>query len=159
LDPDQDRWTLYHEHYGSHAEPSIHARAIQAPGLWIRGVIDPAARGRSQEDGKQLIETYRDLGLDLTVAINAVETGLYQVWERLSTGRLTVFRTLSNWRKECRLYHRDEQGRIVKANDHLMDCSRYLIMSGTEVAQCDAPPAVQVPTQFYHPGRNLWGRR
>ena len=159
LDPEQDRWTLYHEHYGSHAEPSIHARAIQAPGAWIRGVIDPASRGRSQEDGKQLIQTYMDLGLDLTAAINAVETGLYQVWELLSTGRIKVFRTLSNWRKECRLYHRDEKGRIVKANDHLMDCTRYLVMSGKEVAQCEAPTAVQVPTQFYHPGRGLWGRR
>jgi phage terminase large subunit-like protein len=134
-DPEQDRWTLYHEHYGSHAEPSIHATAVKAPGTWIRGVIDPAARGRSQRDGRQLIADYRDLGLDLTEAVNTVEAGLYQVWERLSTGRLKVFRTLSNWVKECRLYHRDEHGTLVKKDDHLMDCTRYLVMSGAEVAQ------------------------
>ena len=100
-DVEQDRWTLYHEHYGSHAEPSVHATAIKAPGLWIRGVIDPAARGRSQRDGHQLMQDYRDLGLDLEPAVNTVEAGLYQVWERLSTGRLKVCRTLSNWRMEC----------------------------------------------------------
>ena len=74
-DPEQDRWTLYHEYYRGQAEPSIHATAIKAPGTWIRGVIDPAARGRSQVDGRQLMETYQDLGLELTEAVNAVETG------------------------------------------------------------------------------------
>jgi hypothetical protein len=122
-------------------------------------VIDPAARGRSQQDGRQLMEDYRDLGLDLTEAINTREAGIYQVWERLSTGRLKVCRSLSNWRKEIRLYRRDEKGNIVKLNDHLCDATRYLVMSGQEVAQCEAPAAVKMPEQFYHPGRGLWGRR
>lgn len=134
-DADQDTWTLYREYYRGQAEPSIHATAIKAPGTWIRGVIDPAARGRSQVDGQKLIETYTDLGLVLTPAVNAVETGLYEVWERLSTGRLKVCRSLTNWRKEARLYRRDDRGNIVKKDDHLMDCVRYLCMSGAEVAQ------------------------
>jgi len=143
-DPEQDRWTLYHEHYGSHAEPSIHARAIQAPGVWIPGVIDPAARGRSQVDGRQLIQTYIDLGLSLTEAVNTVESGLYEVWERLSTGRLKVCRSLTNWRKEARLYRRDEKGNVVKKDDHLMDAMRYLVMSAQDVATV-ATPAVVMP--------------
>jgi len=144
-DAEQDRWTLYHEHYGSHAEPSIHARAMQAPGAWIPGVIDPAARGRSQRDGRQLMQEYVDLGLHLTEAQNAVEAGLYKVWELLSTGRLKVCRSLSNWRKECRLYRRDERGNIVKKDDHLMDAMRYLVMSGGEVARVEAPGPVVMP--------------
>jgi phage terminase large subunit-like protein len=134
-DADQDTWTLYREYYRGQAEPSIHATAIKAPGEWICGVIDPAARGRSQVDGQKLIETYTDLGLHLSTAVNAVESGLYEVWERLSTGRLKVCRSLTNWRKEVRLYRRDDKGHIIKKDDHLMDDTRYLVMSGAEVAQ------------------------
>lgn len=144
-DPEQDRWTLYHEYYRGQAEPSIHATAVKAPGTWIRGVIDPAARGRSQLDGRQLMATYQDLGLDLTEAENAVEAGLYAVWERLSTGRLKVCRSLANLRKELRLYRRDEKGHIVKTNDHACDAMRYLVMSAKAVAQCEAPTPLTLP--------------
>ena len=53
---------------------------------------------------------------------------------RLSTGRLKVFKTLPNWLAEFRIYRRDERGRIVKENDHLMDASRYLVVSGLNLA-------------------------
>lgn len=125
---------LYTEHYRSQAEPSIHANAIRARGEWIPGVIDPAARGRAQKDGEQLLANYIDLGLTLTTAINAVEAGLYEVWQLLSTGRLKVFRTLMNWQAEYRIYRRDEKGRVVKEFDHLMDATRYLVTSGPAVA-------------------------
>lgn len=121
---------LYTEHYRGQAEPSIHADAIKARGTWIPGVIDPASRGRSQKDGEQLLEMYRALGLDLETADNAVESGIYEAWQRLSTGRLKVFTTCTNWLAEYRLYRRDENGKIVKAHDHLMDGTRYLIKSG-----------------------------
>lgn len=126
-DQDADIIYLTSEHYRGQAEPSIHANAIQARGKTLRGVIDPASRGRSQKDGEQLIKNYKDLGLDLGIAINGVESGIYEVWQRLSTGRLKVFASLSNWFSEYRLYRRDEKGRIVKENDHLMDGTRYLV--------------------------------
>ena len=44
----------------------------------------------------------------------------------MSTGRLKVFRSLSGWLKEFRLYRRDQDGRVVKQDDHLMDATRYL---------------------------------
>jgi hypothetical protein len=129
-----DCWYLYTEHYRGQAEPSVHAAAIKGRGEWIPGLIDPAARGRSQEDGKRLIETYGALGLKLQPYKNAVEAGIYAVWERLSTGRLKVFRTLQNFQNEYRLYRRDEKGAVVKDFDHLMDCMRGLVMSGRERA-------------------------
>lgn len=134
-DRENDIVYLYGEHYRGQAEPSIHAHAIRARGAWIPGVIDPASRGRSQRDGVQIIEDYKNLGLDLEVAQNAVEAGIYQVWQRLSSGRLKVFQSLSNWRNEFRLYRRDENGRVVKENDHLQDALRYLILSGLERAK------------------------
>jgi hypothetical protein len=48
------------------------------------------------------------------------------VWNRLSTGRLKVFKTLGAWFEEFRLYRRDQKGHVVKENDHLMDATRYL---------------------------------
>jgi hypothetical protein len=136
------------EHYRGQAEPSVHAEAIKARGAWIPGVCDPAARGRSQQDGQQLIQMYKDLGLDLEVANNAVEAGIYEMWQRLSTGRYKVFKSCVNWLAEYRLYRRDEKGRIVKTNDHAMDESRYFIMSGLErakvkpVKQSNRPPTI-----------------
>lgn len=124
----------YSEHYRGQAEPSVHAEAIRARGDWIPGAIDPAARGRSQDDGNQLMQQYQDLGLNLTAADNAVESGIYAVWQRLSGGRLKVFKTCQNFFKEYRLYRRDDKGRIVKTNDHLMDAIRYGITSGLSIA-------------------------
>lgn len=136
-DRDHDIVYLTSEHYRGQAEPVVHAAAIKTRGEWIPGVIDPAARGRSQKDGDALIDQYRGLGLDLMPADNAVESGIYAVWERLSTGRLKAFRSLGNWFAEYRIYRRDEKGRVVKVNDHLMDCTRYLISSGLDRAMTE----------------------
>ncbi len=127
LDRDSGILYLYSEHYKGEAEPVIHAQGIQARGKWIPGRIDPAARGRGQRDGEQLLQDYKNLGLKVAPAINAVESGLYKVWERLSTGKLKVFKSMENWLAEFRIYRRDEKGHIVKNFDHAMDATRYLI--------------------------------
>lgn len=127
-DRDTDIVYAYSEHYRGQAEPPIHAKAIRLRGDWIPGAIDTAARGRSQADGKQLWKLYEDEGLHLHKANKAVEAGLLEVQDRLSTGRLKIFRTLQNTLGEIRLYRRDEKGRIVKENDHLMDALRYAVM-------------------------------
>ena len=133
FDREEDTWFLYAEYYRGHAEPSVHASAVKGRGLWIPGCVDPAARGRGQKDGEQLIEQYRELGLDLALADHSVEAGIFAVYERLSTGRLKVFTLLRNWLAEYRIYRRDELGRIVKAADHLMDDTRYLVLTGPDI--------------------------
>ncbi|RTL00420.1 MAG: hypothetical protein EKK59_04490 [Neisseriaceae bacterium] len=125
---------LYSEHYQGEQEPSTHVAGIKSRGSWIPGTIDPASRGRSQKDGEQLLQIYTDLGLNLTTADNSRESGLFEVHQRLATGRLKVFKTLRSWRGEYRIYHRDEKGHIVKKNDHLMDATRYLVVSGLDIA-------------------------
>jgi len=122
---DADIVYLYSEHYRGEAEPSVHVDALKARGQWITGAVDPASRGRSQVDGRKLMQMYLDLGLTLTAADNSVETGIYKVWQRASSGRLKVFRSCQNWLTEFRLYRRDEKGRVVKEGDHLMDATRY----------------------------------
>lgn len=130
LDRESDILYLYSEYYRGQAEPVVHSAGIQARGDWIHGAIDPASRGRGQKDGSKLLQDYKDLGLQLHPADNAVESGLHNVWLRLSTGRLKVFKTLNNWLSEYRIYRRDEKGAIVKEFDHLMDATRYLIKTG-----------------------------
>ncbi len=138
---------LYTEHYRGKAEPSIHADAIKARGDWIPGVIDPAARGRGQRDGVQLMSDYMDQGLDLQPANNAVEAGLLDMWQRFSSGRLKVFASCQNWFNEYRLYRRDLDGKVVKTHDHLMDATRYVVMSGRDRAKLK-PVSKSVVTSF-----------
>ncbi len=133
---------LWAEHYRGQAVPAIHASAIKARGEWIRGAIDPAARGRNQTDGQQLIESYRTEGLKLTPANNAVEAGIFEVWQRMETGRLKVFSTLNAFWTEFLTYSRDENGKIIKKNDHLLDACRYLVMTWNEVASYQTAEAV-----------------
>lgn len=140
---------LYSEHYVGMQQPSLHAEAIRSRGDWIPGVIDPAAQGRTQTDGAQLIELYRQHGLQLQPAVNAVEAGLYMVWQMMSAGKLKVFASLGNWLSEFRLYARDKDGKVIKANDHLMDATRYLAVSGLELMRQKPKPAPEVPENYW----------
>lgn len=127
-DPDTETIYLTHEYYGKEAQPIVHAHGIKAMLPWddLEGAIDPASAGSNQKDGTKLKEEYEDLGLELTKANNAVAAGIHRVLTLMQSGQLKVFSTMVHWRKEFRLYRRDEKGRIVKENDHLMDCTRYL---------------------------------
>jgi hypothetical protein len=135
-DPSTGVCYLYAEHYRGLAEPAVHAEAIKSRGEWMQGVCDPAARGvGSLKDGDKLFDIYRQLGLKLTIADNAVDAGLYDTWQSLSVGKLKVMEHLLNFFGEYRLYRRNEHGQIVKKNDHLMDCMRYLVRSGRSVSR------------------------
>jgi phage terminase large subunit-like protein len=127
LDRDSDTLYLYSEHYQGMAEPAVHASAIKGRGE-MTGYIDPASMGGSQADGEKLIKLYRDEGLTLALADNkGKEAAIFEVYQRMTSGRLKIFKTLGNFQKELPLYHRDDKGTIVKKSDHLMDCLRYLV--------------------------------
>lgn len=120
-----DTLYVYSAYKRSQAEPPIHADAIKARGADIPGVGDAAAI--SNTDGRQFLEIYRKLGLDLQLADKSVETGLQEVWVRLSTGKLKILDNCGGVFEEMRMYRRDEKGKIVKVDDHYMDCLRYLV--------------------------------
>lgn len=145
MNRETDTLYLYREHYMGQAEPVVHAQGINASGDWVHGAIDPASNGRSQHDGQQLIEQYRALGLRLTQADNSVEAGIYAAWTRMASGRLKVFQSLANWRKEFRLYRRDEHGKIIKKDDHIMDATRYLVMTGLSLVKVKPVTKPQAP--------------
>lgn len=58
---------------------------------------------------------------------NAVEAGLMDMLDRMTTGRLKVFRHLNDWFGEFELYHRKD-GKVFKERDDLMSATRYGIM-------------------------------
>lgn len=151
LDPNSDMLYLFDEHYVGEQPPAVHASGIRSRGEWIPGVIDPASKGRSQGDGSQLLQTYKDLGLKLQKADNDVEGGIQQVWQRISSGKLKVFSSMHNLAKEYVLYRRDEKGRVMKENDHLMDCMRYLVAElnrAKSINQIVSAPTYRGPTRY-----------
>ena len=125
LDPDTDTVYLCAEYKRGNAEPLVHAAAIKRWGEWLPGKIDPASMGRSQVDGRRLFQMYRELGLKVSPADNAVEAGIYNMYERLSTGKLKVFKSCVEFQKEYITYRRDDKGRVIKENDHIIDSVRY----------------------------------
>ena len=130
-DRESDTVYIYSVYYAGQMPPAVHADAVRRRGDWMRGAMDPSTAGKiNQTDGKRLTEEYRDLGLNLVPADNAVEAGIFACYQRLASGRLKVFKTCQAWFSEFRIYRRDENGKVVKERDHLMDATRYLIMTG-----------------------------
>lgn len=158
LNRDTDCLYIWSEHYRGEAEPVIHSEAIKSRGKWLRGAIDPSSRGRGQADGRQLLQMYIDLGLDVIEADNAVEAGIYHVLTRFTSGRLKIFKSCQNLLGELRLYRRDEKGRIVKEHDHCCDALRYLVMelfNISKTAPSEAPPKTE--EYFWSPGESSTG--
>ncbi len=73
------------------------------------------------------------------------------------SGRLKVMASLSNWFREFRKYHRDDKGwgKIVKRDDHLMDATRYLIVSGRPGMRTE-PQRTPRCTPPYDRGPHSW---
>lgn len=155
-DREQDCVYVYSEYKRGQAEPSAHAAAIKLRGDWISGVIDPASAGAGQKDGIRLIDVYKQLGLELFKADNQVEAGLLDVYRRLAEGRMKIFRSCQKWLSEFRLYRRDEKGRVVKDNDHLMDATRYLVMSGLPMARVKVAKTGVNHNRFRGPAETAW---
>jgi hypothetical protein len=113
----------------SERTPSQHAPELLARNNGCPAVCDPAGQAASQRDGLSLIEMYAQAGLNFTLADNTVEHGLMMMLERLRSGKLKVFADLPDWWAEFRTYSRDSKGKVQKQHDHLMDATRYALMS------------------------------
>ena len=136
LDETTDTIYIYHEYYCGQQLPLLHAQGINRLGSWIPGAIDPASNRGSERDGKRLFTEYKQIGLNLYLANNSVEAGLERCINAFGMGRVKIFTTCTNLFNEMRVYRRDEHGRVVRKNNHLMDAMRYLIMTGMSKACC-----------------------
>jgi hypothetical protein len=82
-----------------------------------------------------VVDLYRTAGLEVFPADNTVEAGIFDLYGRMTTGRLKIFNSCTQLQAELRVYRRDEKGKIVKQNDHLLDALRYAVRSGLSAAR------------------------
>jgi hypothetical protein len=136
--------------------PQFHAAAIRSRADWIPGLIDSQANRRGQVDGYQVIRAYQGLGLHLISINNPVESGILEVGQRMRSGKLKVFASLSKYLEQRRLYRRDEREQIVQHNDHLQDAARCLVNGIFHMKTKPKPPKpIYRPTRTYR-GDSWW---
>ena len=69
----------------------------------------------------------------------ATETGISEMLQRFTSGRLKVCANLLDWWDEFVSYHRDETGQIVKVHDDLMSATRILVMMASRFSVGGVP--------------------
>ena len=133
-DRDNDVWYVTATYREKDATPPIHAAALRPWGTWVPVAWPHDGLNRDKGSGDQLAAQYRGHGLNMLHAHatheeggSGVEAGILDMIERMQTGRFKVFRGLSDWFEEYRLYHRKD-GLIVKLADDLMSATRYALM-------------------------------
>jgi hypothetical protein len=127
------------------ATPVSHAAALRPwgkiPVAWPRD----GSRETLEGAGIALAKQYTAQGLDM-LATHAqfedksisVEAGIADMLSRMETGRFKVFKHLTDWFDEFRLYHRKD-GRVHKEGDDLMSATRYAVMM-LRYARTNLPP-------------------
>lgn len=86
--------------------------------------------------GEPIAKLYRNLGLNM-LAEHATfpqggystEGGILDLDVAMRAGRFKVNSSCQDWFQEFRLYHRDENSKIVKVNDDLMSATRIFWMA------------------------------
>lgn len=140
-DKDNDVVYVYSDYKRGEVAIEVHASAFAARGKWIPMVGDAAQR---ESDSKQIIDKYRSLGVPMRLpnkgkidGRNSVEFGISEVYSRLQSGRLKVFSNCQKLLDEFRKYRYDENQKIIKENDHILDALRYLLVSGLRIARSE----------------------
>lgn len=105
--------------------------------LPIYYVIDPAARNRNHQTGRNDQMEYSDHGINTIAGQNEVGTGIGRVREKIQNEQLKIFSNCRNLIKEFTTYRWREGPRSgedgkptpVKTKDHALDALRYAVMS------------------------------
>jgi len=111
--------------------PEIAAITLRGWGEWIPTAWPHDGYQHDKGSGLELAAQYRQAGLNMlpehathTDGGYGVEAGLMVMLDRMNSGRFKVFRGLTEWFDEFRLYHRKE-GKVFKEFDDLMSATRY----------------------------------
>ena len=121
----------------------IHASAIKSRGNWIPVIWPMDGRQADKGSGKSLTEQYRTEGCNMTrehfsnppsqgdkegSGGVSVEAGIMEMYTRMETQRLKIFKNQDKLLQELRMYHRKD-GKIVPINDDVISAMRYAVMS------------------------------
>lgn len=122
--------------------PVLFAASVKPWGEWLPWAWPHDGLQHDKGSGKQLADQYKAQGLSMLAdkathppkegeeegtGGNGVEAGVLELLDRMQTGRFKVFRHLSDWFEEFRMYHRKD-GKIVKLDDDLLSATRYAYM-------------------------------
>lgn len=120
-----------------------HAKAIKSRGAWIPVMWPHDANRKNGYGGPSLADMYRREGVKMHWdkftnpppngfteghGGNEIMPGIQEILTRMRTGRFKVFKTLSPWLEEFRMYHLDpKNGKPVDKGDDLMQATRYAV--------------------------------
>jgi phage terminase large subunit-like protein len=126
FNPDTEVRYLYSDYKVNQEKPAIHAQAINARGEDIQGPCDYA--GTDQTDGTKVIKEYLRLGVNVFNADKSGKEGaIFDIYNLMVEGKFKIFKSCTQTLEEKRLYRRNEKGKIVKENDHIMDAMQYAL--------------------------------
>ena len=147
-DRDSDTWYVYDCYRTSGQTPVYHAAAIKKYGNWIPVAWPHDGMARDKGSGKMLKDQYREHGVAMLNRSSRydeekgggqpVEPIVLEMYERMRTGRLKVFKNLSYWFQEKRMYHRKD-GKIQPVRDDLLKATMYAMMDKRRASVYHAP--------------------
>lgn len=135
-DPITDIITIAHALQLKNMMPVQHAAAMKvicagAPVFWPHD----GHRRTADDSPETTTSLYKSHGLRMYATHAtfkhggyATETGIMEMYQRFTSGRLKVATHLADWWEEFIAYHRDETGELVKVHDDLMSATRILTM-------------------------------
>lgn len=133
-DKDADVFYVCKEYSAREQTPLVHSGAIKPWGDWVPCAWPHDGLQHDKGSGEELAHQYGGHGLKMLAERatfddggNGVEAGIFEMLDRMQTGRWKVFNTCGSWMAEYRLYHR-KKGLIVKLKDDLISSSRYAYM-------------------------------
>lgn len=161
-DRDTDTFYIYDAKKITQTEPSQNSLVMRKPAQWIPWSWPSDGHQPERKCGQPQADLYRDNGVNmlLTHATDeagtvSVEAGITRFKEYMIGGRFKVRRHLAPFFEEYRLYHRKD-GKIVKANDHILDASRYAeMMKRFAVTESDVKGAMIVPS-YINTSKKSW---
>lgn len=137
-DQDNDVVYLCGEYLAAHLTPMYHAFQIIKQGAdWMPGAYDHSGESAMQNGSENVVALYEQAGIRnwFPADKRSVNESIYTVLQRMETGKLKIFRTLTKLMTELRMYARDDNGKVKKGNDHLMDAMRYGIHTALPLAR------------------------
>jgi phage terminase large subunit-like protein len=114
--------------------PAMFVPMVKPWGDWLKWAWPHDGLQHDKGSGIEIAQQYKTQGLNILLekatfedGSNGLEAGVFEMFDRMQTGRLKVFSHLNDWFEEFRLYHRKD-GIIVKANDDILSATRYAMM-------------------------------
>lgn len=133
-DKDADCFYVTKEYAARESTPVVHAAAIKPWGSWVPIAWPHDGMAHDKGSGEALRDQYDAQGLNMLPdkathedGGYGLEAGIFEMLDRMQTGRFKVFSTCTGWLQEYRLYHR-EKGLIVPIKDDRISASRYALM-------------------------------